>query len=1109
MKAKIFLVLALFAMVTTRASATDLWVSETYQCFLEDYANRSYDWINISWEVDYGLYQNYSGSYVRTVSFQEYKSGTYTVTVKWTETDLSDPFDPFRHKSHTWYFTCKDNPLILGASTINLTVGQTHQLNCSFTYNNNYTQPISYTSSNTNVATVSSSGLITAKGAGTATITAKSSSSKDPKTCTVTVSGGNILVNSITLNKSSLSLQVGQEETLTATVKPDNATDKTVTWTSSNTSIATVSNTGKVTAKAVGSATITCKANDASGKYATCAVTVSSVQPTAIDVSPSSKAINVGETFYCTYTLTPSNATTTVTWTSDNSSIATVNSSGKVTGISAGTTYINATTANGKSDWCKVTVSNPGPTVESISLWWSTTVHINDTKQLIPTITPSDANPTLTWTSSDTSVATVDQNGVVSGKKLGTARITVTTDNGKSDYCDIKVVKIFTALTAEGKTMTFQVLNETEKTCQAGEDPTRKGISLYSVNTRAVDNGSSGIVTIPSVANGYTVTGIGGLAFLNLSSITSVGIPTTVKTIGIYAFQGCSSIESMVIPNSVTSIEDYALSMCSSLSEVTLSSAITILNDGLFWKDEVLTSVTIPSSVEKIDWSVFSESGIKEITIPGSVTYIGSYSFNNCYSLEKVTSMVTEPFEVNENVFQNVSEDGTTTFTTAKLYVPKGTKSAYQSTSAWNKFSSIEEIGTDPTPDYTDISQYANIIYIEPATASTESTFTVPVKMKNAQANITGFQFDLVLPAGVSVPKDEDGFYQVELSTDRTTARKHTVATSLQSDGSLRIVCYSNNNNTFSGTGGNVLNLTLQTSANVALGDLPLTLRDVVMTTPAMDNYSIGDVICKLTIKKHMKGDVNGDGLVNVVDVAGVVNLILGSGDTSQLDREAADINDDNNINVVDVAGVVNIILGTGSGARAKENAPAPDVASLSIDDFSIEPGEQKIVPVNLCNPGDSFTGCQFDLYLPAGLSIAEEDGLPLVDIGCRSNARKHIVSTSPQPDGSLRVVCYSNSNSTFSDEDGEILTITLQADSDMESVTGNMYLRHITLSRPDVTGVTADDYTVTVQVSTGMDLTTVDNRQDNIQVYNLHGQKMQQPRKGINIINGRKVVVK
>ena len=142
--------------------------------------------------------------------------------------------------------------------------------------------------------------------------------------------------------------------------------------------------------------------------------------------------------------------------------------------------------------------------------------------------------------------------------------------------------------------------------------------------------------------------------------------------------------------------------------------------------------------------------------------------------------------------------------------------------------------------------------------------------MKNAQTNISGFQFDLVLPPGVSVAKDEDNFYLIELSTDRTTTRKHTVSAQLQADGTIRVVCYSNNNSTFSGTDGNVLSMTLQVAADAPTGDQSIKLRDVVMTTPSLDSHNVPWVVSKLTIEDYIPGDVNGDKLVNVVDVAGV-----------------------------------------------------------------------------------------------------------------------------------------------------------------------------------------------------------------------------------------------
>lgn len=68
----------------------DLWVGQTYQCFLEDYANRSYSWVNIDWNWTNGLYINSYGSYVTTISFDKYMSGTYEVSVKWSETNMSD-----------------------------------------------------------------------------------------------------------------------------------------------------------------------------------------------------------------------------------------------------------------------------------------------------------------------------------------------------------------------------------------------------------------------------------------------------------------------------------------------------------------------------------------------------------------------------------------------------------------------------------------------------------------------------------------------------------------------------------------------------------------------------------------------------------------------------------------------------------------------------------------------------------------------------------------------------------------------------------------------------------------------------------------------------------
>jgi len=174
-------------------------------------------------------------------------------------------------------------------------------------------------------------------------------------------------VTKVTLNKTSLSLNVGDSSSLTATVSPSNATNKTVTWTSSNSSVATVSN-GTVKAVGAGSATITATAG---GKSVSCTVTVSKkveekpeekpeeptvIEVTSVSLNNSSLSLKVGESSTLVATVNPSDATNkTVTWTSSNSSVATV-SNGIVKAVGAGSATITAT-AGGKSISCTVTVS--------------------------------------------------------------------------------------------------------------------------------------------------------------------------------------------------------------------------------------------------------------------------------------------------------------------------------------------------------------------------------------------------------------------------------------------------------------------------------------------------------------------------------------------------------------------------------------------------------------------------------------------------------------------------------------------------------------------------------------------------------------------------------
>ena len=169
----------------------------------------------------------------------------------------------------------KVNKITLNKTTASVTKGKTLQLTATVTPGNATNKEVKWDTSDKNVATVSDNGLVTAKSAGTATITCTAQDGSSVKaTCKITVKNPVVKVTKVTLNKTTATLAPKETLTLKATVTPTNATNKAVTWKSSNTKIATVSSSGKVTAKAAGTVTITCRAKDGSGKKATCKITV-------------------------------------------------------------------------------------------------------------------------------------------------------------------------------------------------------------------------------------------------------------------------------------------------------------------------------------------------------------------------------------------------------------------------------------------------------------------------------------------------------------------------------------------------------------------------------------------------------------------------------------------------------------------------------------------------------------------------------------------------------------------------------------------------------------------------------------------------------------------
>ena len=232
----------------------------------------------ITWSVTSGSLPTGLSLNGNTISGTPTTAGTSTFTVK-AENDYGNDSTQFTLTIEAAANVPVDR-VALSPSTLNLKEDETGTLTATVEPSNATNKNVTWESSNTSVATVDASGLVTAVSAGTATITVTTEDGDKTATCEVTVTAATVSVTGVTLNKTSTSLYVGDTETLTATVAPANATNKAVTWTSSNPSVAKVEN-GVVTALACGTAVITATAADGSGASASCTVTVSSYLPPA------------------------------------------------------------------------------------------------------------------------------------------------------------------------------------------------------------------------------------------------------------------------------------------------------------------------------------------------------------------------------------------------------------------------------------------------------------------------------------------------------------------------------------------------------------------------------------------------------------------------------------------------------------------------------------------------------------------------------------------------------------------------------------------------------------------------------------------------------------
>ena len=437
---------------------------------------------------------------------------------------------------------------------------------------NDYT----WSTSDKKVATVDYKGRVTGRKAGVCTITAVHDDGTI-HTCTVTVTQP---VTKVSIPKSSISIDRGLTFNLEASVRPDDATVKTLVYSSSDASIASVDANGVVTALRAGKATITATA--ASGRKDSIRVTVT--QPvTSIALSMSEATVDKGYRISLAADVLPADATNKkLTWTSSDKKIATVDSRGRVTGRKAGTCIVTATAKSGVAVSCQITVTQP---VTKVSIPKSSiSIDRGLTFNLDASIRPDDATvKTLTYSSSDSSVASVDANGVVTALRAGKATVTATAASGRKDSIRVTVTQPVTSIALS---MSEATVDKGYRISLAADvlpaDATNKKLTWTSSDKKIATVDSRGRVTGRKAGTCIvTATAKSGVAvscqITVTQPVTKVSIEPSRKTIG---RNSTYELAPVIRPDDATNKTLFYTSSHPHIASVDEKGVVTALADG-------------------------------------------------------------------------------------------------------------------------------------------------------------------------------------------------------------------------------------------------------------------------------------------------------------------------------------------------------------------------------------------------------------------------------------------------------------------------------------------------------------------------------------------------
>lgn len=370
---------------------------------------------------------------------------------------------------------------------------------------------------------------------------------------------------------------------------------------------------------------------------------------------------------------------------------------------------------------------------------------------------------------------------------------------------------------------------------------------------------------------------------LFLGTVATV-IPTSVTSIGVSSFYGNNKLASIFIPEGVNTISGSAFSSCTALTYVSFPTTLTTIGDYAFSGCTKLSSLSLPMGLKKIENYAFKGCDyLEKISIPASVTKIGSYAFSECSYLLKVAVAHTSPLSISSTTFTHRK--------LATLYVPKGSYSAYKNANYWKDFKTIVE--------FTDNTLTAAV---EPEEMVTGQVTALTLSLNNDDFySYRNLQTDITLPDGFSLDAN------TITPTDRSTGM--TITVEPLEENVYRLTCASETA-AVTGTEGALFTIGLKADTSVPNGDYQGMASDIVLTDEYGTQQSLTDAefSWNYTVAYPM-GDVNHDGVVDVMDIVSIVNYILDvATDNFHIDR--ADMDGDNVIDVIDLIMIIDTDLG-------------------------------------------------------------------------------------------------------------------------------------------------------------------------------------------------------